>query len=141
MESWNGDSVNHSCLHWGQYNGEDWNKHRVIETHIPSMASQPHTFGFAWIEEAGIPNWRGRLIWYIDGRPVMKGNIPEGSRRMEDFRILINIAMGGNVCQGKLPRDGYYDMVVSDVKMCEEPVGGWDAFERDWAGCVEGKTM
>jgi hypothetical protein len=45
---------------------------------------------------------------------------------MEDFRILINIAMAGKVCQGKLPRDGYYDMIVSDLKMCEEPLqGGW----------------
>ena len=55
------------------------------------------------------------MIWYIDGRPVMKGSIPEGTRRMEDFRILINIAMGGTVNQGKLPADGYYDFVISDL--------------------------
>ncbi|KAF2119650.1 concanavalin A-like lectin/glucanase domain-containing protein [Lophiotrema nucula] len=141
FENWNADSKNHSCLHWGAYNGEDWNKHRVIETLMPSMYQQPHTFGVAWIEEDGIPNWRGRLIWYIDGRPVMKGNIPQGTRRMEDFRILINVAMGGTVCGGKLPRDGQYDMVVSDLKMCEEPVGGWHQFERDWEGAPEGKPM
>jgi len=142
FESWNGDCVNHSCLHWGQYNGPDHDKHRVIETPLHDMARQPHTFGFAWIEEDGIPDWRGRMIWYIDGRPVMKGNIPQGTRRMEDFRILINIAMGGNVCQGKVPKDGYYDLVVSEVKMCEEPpMGGWQAFERSWNSCSEGKTM
>ncbi|KAK3080475.1 hypothetical protein LTS18_001014, partial [Coniosporium uncinatum] len=28
MESWNGDRINHSCLHWGHFNGEDWDKHR-----------------------------------------------------------------------------------------------------------------
>jgi hypothetical protein len=141
FESWNGDCVNHSCLHWGHYNGEDWNKHRVAETPLHDMSRQPHTFGFAWIEEDGIPNWRGRMIWYIDGRPVMKGNIPPGTRRMEDYRLLINIAMGGNVCQGKLPRDGYYDMVVSDLKMCEEPQGGWQQFEQSWSTTPEGKTM
>jgi hypothetical protein len=141
FESWNGDCVNHSCLHWGHYNGEDWNKHRVTETPLHDMSRQPHTFGFAWTEEDGIPDWRGRMIWYIDGRPVMKGNIPPGTRRMEDYRILINIAMGGNVCQGKLPKDGYYDMVVSDLKMCEEPQGGWQQFEQAWSSCPEGKTM
>jgi hypothetical protein len=142
FESWNGDCVNHSCLHWGHYNGEDWNKHRVAETHLHDMPRQPHTFGFAWTEEEGIPEWRGRMIWYIDGRPVMKGNIPLGTRRMEDYRLLINIAMGGNVCQEKLPKDGYYDMVVSDIKMCEEPPqGGWQGFEQAWSTTPEGKTM
>jgi hypothetical protein len=140
FESWNGDCVNHSCLHWGHYNGEDWNKHRVAETHLHDMPHQPHTFGFAWIEEEGIPDWRGRMIWYIDGRPVMKGNIPLGTRRMEEYRILINIAMGGNVCQGKLPKDGYYDMAVSDLKMCEEPQGGWQGFEQAWSTTPEGKA-
>lgn len=72
----------------------------------------------------------------------MKGNIPAGTRRMEDYRILLNIAMGGNVCQGKLPADGYYDMVVSEMMMCESPPCRWgDGFERDWAGAREGKTM
>lgn len=141
FESWNGDCVNHTCLHWGQFNGPDHDKHRVVETHLPAMPRQPHTFGFAWIEEDGIPDWRGRMVWYIDGRPVMKGNIPPGTRRMEEFRIMINIAMGGNVCQGKLPKDGYYDLVVSDLKMCEEPVGGWQQFESAWNTCIEGKTM
>jgi len=141
FESWQGDCINHSCLHWGHYNGEDWNKHQVITTPIHDMARCPHTYGFAWIEEDGIPNWRGRMIWYIDGRPIMKTNIPQGTRRMEDYRILINIAMGGNVCGGKLPKDGYYDLVVSDLKMCEEPAGGWDQFERDWGSTPEGRPM
>jgi len=141
FESWNGDCVNHTCLHWGHFNGEDHSKHRVIETHLSAMARQPHNFGFAWIEEDGIPDWRGRMIWYIDGRPVMKGSIPPGTRRMEDFRLMINIAMGGDVCKGKLPKDGYYDMVISDVKMCAEPQGGWQQFEHAWNTCIEGKTM
>ncbi|KAF2271766.1 concanavalin A-like lectin/glucanase [Westerdykella ornata] len=141
FESWNGDCQNHSCLHWGHYNGEDWNKHRVLETQLPDMSHRPHTFGFAWMEEEGIPGWRGRMIWYIDGRPVMKANIPQGTRRMEDYRIIINIAMGGNVCDGNLPKDGYYDLIVSDLKMCEEPLGGWGQFERAWSQTAEGKTM
>jgi hypothetical protein len=140
-ESWQGDCINHSCLHWGHYNGEDWNKHQVVTTPLKDMAHTPHTFGFSWIEEEGIPDWRGRMVWYIDGRPVMKGSIPKGTRRMEDYRLLINIAMAGTVCGGKLPKDGYYDLVVSDLKMCEEPVGGWQKFEKDWAGTPEGKPM
>lgn len=81
------------------------------------------------------------MVWFIDGRPVMKASIPVGTRRMEDYRILLNVAMGGNVCQGRLPKDGYYDLVVSDVKMCEEPVGGWGEFDRAWSMAPDGKTM
>lgn len=141
MENWNDEKTNHSCLHWGHYNGEDSQKHRVIQTPLPDLTTRPHTYGFAWIEEEGIPNWRGRMIWYIDGRPVMKGSIPAGSRRMEDYRLLINIAMGGTCNKGKLPNDGYYDLVVSDLKMCEEPVGGWQTFEQAWNATPEGKVM
>jgi beta-glucanase (GH16 family) len=141
MENWNDEKTNHSCLHWGHYNGEDAQKHRVVQTPLPDLTTRPHTYGFAWIEEEGIPDWRGRLIWYIDGMPVMKGNIPAGSRRMEDYRILINIAMGGTCNKGQLPSDGYYDLVVSDLKMCEEPVGGWQAFEHAWNSTSEGKAM
>ncbi|KAF1837657.1 concanavalin A-like lectin/glucanase [Decorospora gaudefroyi] len=140
-ESWNGETENHSCLHWGSYTGEDSQKHRVVKTPLPDLPRQPHTYGFAWIKEEGIPGWRGRMIWYIDGRAVMKGCIPEGTRRMEDFRILINIAMGGTVNQGKLPSDGYYDFVISDLKMCEEPQGGWQAFEHAWNCTPEGKAL
>jgi hypothetical protein len=138
MESWNGDMTNHSCLHWGHYSGADLQKHRVIKTALPDMRTQPHTYGFAWIEEEGIPDFRGRMIWYIDGRPVMRATIPPGSRPMQDYRLLINIAMGGSVNKKVLPKDGYYDLVVSDVKMCEEPVGGWDEFERAWNCTQEG---
>ncbi|KAF2634207.1 concanavalin A-like lectin/glucanase [Massarina eburnea CBS 473.64] len=141
FESWQGDCINHSCLHWGHYNGEDWNKHQVVTTPLHDMAQQPHTFGFSWIEEDGIPNWRGKMLWYIDGRPVMKGSIPQGTRRLEEYRLLINIAMGGTVCGGKLPNDGYYDLVVSDLKMCEEPPGGWPKFESDWQCTQEGKPI
>ncbi|KAF1951544.1 concanavalin A-like lectin/glucanase [Byssothecium circinans] len=140
-ESWQGNCVNHTCLHWGHYNGEDWNKHQVVTTHLDDLARQPHTYGFSWIEEDGIPNWRGRMLWYIDGKPVQKANIPQGVRRFEEFRLLINIAMGGTVCGGKLPAEGYYDLVVSDLKMCEEPPGGWVKFESDWGCTPEGKPM
>lgn len=138
-ESWQGETTNHTCLHWGHYNAEDHNKHQVVVTPMHDIAQRPHTYGFAWIEEEGVPNWRGRMIWYIDGRAVQKANIPHGIRRMEDFRILINIAMGGTVCKGVLPKDGYYDMVISELKMCEEPVGGWHQFERDWGSAPEGR--
>lgn len=80
-------------------------------------------------------------MWYIDGRPVMKAQIPSGVRRMEDYRILLNVAMGGNVNSGRLPDNGVYDLVVKDLKMCDIPPGGWDVFEGIWGSVQEGKTM
>jgi hypothetical protein len=68
----------------------------------------------------------------------MKAEIPPGARRISDWQVIINIAMGGNVCQGKTPRDGYYDMVVHELRMVEEPTGGWGRFENDWHGAPEG---
>ena len=105
MESWNGDNINHSCLHWGNYNGEDWNKHRVLDTPVPSLPHQPHTFSFAWDDMRSEGDWegqdgrRGRMVWYLDGKVLMKAEVPKGTRPMRDYRIILNIAMGGNVCQ------------------------------------------
>jgi hypothetical protein len=139
FESWNGDCVNHSCLHWGHYNGEDWNKHRVVETAIPDMGQQAHCFELAWDQPENSEG--GRLVWYIDGRAVMKAEIPRGTRRISDWRIILNVAMGGNVCGGKLPADGRYDFVVHELKMSGEPVGGWERFESDFETTRGGKTM
>ncbi len=141
FESWNGDNINHSCLHWGHYNGEDWNKHRAVYTPIPTMGQQPHTFSFAWDDERENGGQSGRLVWYIDGNPVMKASVPQGTRLMRDYRIILNVAMGGNVCGGKLPSDGHYDLVVHELKMTEEPVGGWGRFGADWERTREGKTL
>lgn len=81
------------------------------------------------------------MIWYIDGRPVMKGDIPAGTRPMRDMTILLNVAMGGNVCGGKTPADGHYDMVVHSLYMGSEPeYGGWHRFEADWAAAPMGNT-
>lgn len=139
FESWNGDQVNHSCLHWGQYNGEDWDKHRVVETAVPSMGNSPHEFRFAW--EQGAEGKGGRAMWYIDGQAVMKATLPTTMRRMSDWKVIINVAMGGNVCQGRLPRDGTYDFVVHELRMEGEPPGGWASFGGDWERTREGKTM
>ena len=74
------------------------------------------------------------MVWYIDGRPVMKAAIPPRTRPMRDMSILLNVAMGGNVCGGKVPRDGMYDMVVFSLYMSQElEIGGWSRFEADWA--------
>lgn len=81
------------------------------------------------------------MVWYIDGQAVMKASIPAGTRPMKDYKIILNVAMGGNVCQGKLPVDGTYDFVVHELKMCEEPIGGWGQFGADWERTREGKTM
>lgn len=137
-ETWNGDKVNHSCLHWGFFNDEDRQKHRVIPTPINDMDVRPVRYDFAW-EQPGGQAGQGRLLWYIDGRPVMKATIPSGTRPMRDFQILFNVAMGGNVNGGNIPGDGAYDMVVHYCALREEPEnGGWGRFHGEWGVTQEG---
>ncbi|KAI0491112.1 concanavalin A-like lectin/glucanase [Xylaria cf. heliscus] len=146
-ESWNGDRENHSCLHWGFYNGEDAQKHLVRVTPIPDMARRPVRYDFAWqcgrtgLRGDGKSEGGGRLMWYIDGRPVMKNLMPPGTRPIEDWTVLLNVAMGGNVCKGKTPQDGAYDMVVHSLQMSEAPDGGWARFDNDWPHCPDGAVM
>ncbi|KAI9150663.1 Glucan endo-1,3-beta-glucosidase A1 [Paramyrothecium foliicola] len=139
-ETWNGDHENRTCLHWGFHH--EPHKHRVLGTKIPDMHARPVQYDFAWEQPNGQPG-QGRMVWYIDGRPVMKGRIPEGTRPMRDMTILLNVAMGGNVCGGKTPANGYYDMVIYSLFMADEPeYGGWGRFEGDWnnPGIPEGNT-
>ncbi|KAK7894749.1 hypothetical protein LTR67_005488 [Exophiala xenobiotica] len=140
-ETWNGDGVNHSCLHWGFYTPQDTGKHRVVGTPVQGMQTgRPVRFEFSWWQDEH--SRQGRMVWWIDGRPVMKAPIPQGTRPMADFVVLLNIAMGGNVCQGQMPREGVYDMVVHEMKMLEEPEnGGWQKFEMDWARAREGDRI
>ena len=142
-ETWNGDGVNHSCLHWGFYTPQDTDKHRVVGTPVHGMQQgRPVRFEFAWWQQQQQQQGQGRMVWWIDGRPVMKAPIPSGTRPMADFVVLLNIAMGGNVCQGQMPREGSYDMVVHELKMLEEPEnGGWQKFEMDWARVREGDRI
>lgn len=138
MESWNGEAVNHSCMHWGHYNGEDSQKHRVVETSISNITAT-HTYGFAW--EQPEDGEGGRCVWYIDGKAIMKAMKPRGTRRFEEWRIILNVAVGGDVCKGTVPNDGCYDFVVHELKMCLGPDGSWSRFERDWVKTKEGHTM
>jgi beta-glucanase (GH16 family) len=135
MEHWNGETENHCCLHWGHFHGEDMAKHKVCETNIPQITSA-HTYGFAWDQPPGGEG--GRMIWYIDGRPVMKASRPAGTRRLEDFQVILNIAVGGNVNKGAVPADGVYDMCVHELKMSESVPGGQGRFESDWGFTTEG---
>ncbi|PHH72381.1 hypothetical protein CDD80_4581 [Ophiocordyceps camponoti-rufipedis] len=129
-ETKNGDCVNLSCLHWGFHH--EPHKHRVGSTNIPDMHCRPVRYDFAWQQPDGRPG-QGRLLWYVDGRPVMKTSIPEGTRPMREMNILLNVAMGGNLCAGKTPADGCYDMVVSSLFLATElENGGWERFDRDW---------
>ncbi|KAG5951396.1 hypothetical protein E4U53_003181 [Claviceps sorghi] len=139
-ETWNGDRENRSCLHWGHHH--EPRKHRVLGSKIHDMHNRPVRYDLAWQQPGGKAG-QGKLLWYIDGRPVMKASIPEGTRPMRDMTILLNVAMGGNVCAGKTPRDGYYDMVVYSMCLASElERGGWDRFEADWASedTPEGNT-
>lgn len=110
-----------------------------METRIEDMSTRPHEFSFAWEQDGS--GTGGRMVWYIDGRAVMKGTIPEGTRRLEEWRVIFNVAMGGNVCGGRLAREGVYDFVVHELRMDEQPVGGWGQFGVDWERTPEGKTM
>ncbi|KAI1084904.1 glycoside hydrolase family 16 protein [Whalleya microplaca] len=146
-ETWNGDNQNHSCLHWGFYTPEDAAKHLVRQTHIPDMAYRPVRFDFAWrcggtgTRGDGKSAGGGKLMWYIDGRPVMKNLMPAGTRPIEDWCILLNVAMGGNVCQGKKPHPGAYDMAVHCLQLSDAPEGGWGKFDGDWQHCPDGAIM
>ncbi len=139
-ETWNGDRENHTCLHWGQHHEPQ--KHRVLGTRIPDMHARPVRYDFAWDQPGGQAG-QGRMLWYIDGRPVMKAQVPPGTRPLRDMTVLLNVAMGGNVCAGKTPADGYYDMVVCALWMADElEYGGWGRFEHDWGnpGTPQGNT-
>ena len=50
----------------------------------------------------------------------------------------MNVAVGGNVCAGRLQQDGCYDFLVHELRMCDEPDSGWEVFERVWASAKEG---
>ncbi|KAK9776356.1 hypothetical protein SCAR479_06968 [Seiridium cardinale] len=146
-ESWNGEVDNHSCLHWGFFTPEDAQKHLVRTTPVPDKAHRAVRFDFAWNCE-GVPTrpdgksaGGGRLMWYIDGRPVMKNLMPAGTRPIQDWCVLLNIAMGGNVCQGRQPKDGQYDMVVHGLQMSDELEGGSARFDGEWHGCPDGAVM
>lgn len=105
------------------------------------MASgRPIRYEFCWWqdESAGRNTGGGRAVWYIDGRAVLKAEIPQGARRMSDWQITINVAMGGNVCQGKTPSEGSYDFVVHELRLCDGPTDGWGRFEADWNTAPEG---
>ncbi|CAH0058714.1 unnamed protein product [Clonostachys solani] len=129
-ESYNGDRENKSCLHWGFHHEPQ--KHRVLATSIPDMGARNVRYDFVWDQPGGQAG-QGRMVWYVDGRAVMKHNVPEGTRPLRDMTILLNVAMGGNVCKGKIPADGYYDMVVQSLFTASDPdQGGWQRFEADW---------
>jgi beta-glucanase (GH16 family) len=131
-ETWNADGTNRSCLHWGFHDREP-QKHRVAETRIPDMAARPVRFAFGWDQATA------RLVWWVDGRPVMRARIPEGTRPLRDWCVLLNVAMGGNVCQGRIPDPGAYEMAVSRMWVAEAPEEGWGVFEQGWNTAPEGK--
>lgn len=129
-ETWNGDQENRSCLHWGHHHEPQ--KHRVLGTRIPNMRSRPIKYEFAWDQPGGQAG-QGRMVWYIDDRPVMKAQVPAGTRPLRDMTVLLNVAMGGSVCDGKIPANGFYDMVVYTMNMSTElEHGGWARFDADW---------
>lgn len=80
------------------------------------------------------------MLFFVDGKAVMKCEKPAGTRRFEGWRLLLNIAMGGNVCDGKTPGNGVYQMEIHSLLMWDE-IPGPRTFEDHWGGCSEGKTL
>jgi hypothetical protein len=142
FESWNGDLINHHSLHWGKFIHADNDKHLTIARAAPGMARPEGTmYGFAWDQQEDKVGSPGRLVWYLDGKPTMKTDIPAISRKMSDFTILFNVALGGNLVQGAAPIDGVYELVVHSLEMYDAPPGGWSKFENDYKMAAEGQTM
>jgi hypothetical protein len=136
LETWNGKRENSTCLHWGHYNGADYDKHRVWGLEIDDMdRPEGHEYGLAWDQG------QKKLVWYIDGKPEMKSKIPSGMRKMGEFQVMLNVAMGGNVQQGRRPDDGVYELVIHDMEIRGAPPGGWAGFEQDWRKARDGHTM
>jgi hypothetical protein len=107
---------------------------------MSDMGRRPIQYEFVWEqrEDTARNQGGGRAVWYIDGRPVMKGDLPAGARRISDWQVIINVAMGGNVCQGKKPGEGQYDMVVHELRLSDQPLGGWQRFEADYMSTPAG---
>lgn len=134
-----GSNVNHTCLHWGQFNGPDSQKHRVVETDVKGLGQRWVRYEFAWDEsDAGL-----RMLWWVDGQVVMKTGLKSGTlgRRLSEFQVVINVAMGGNVCGGQSPGEGVYEMRVAEIRIAGECEGGWGRFENDFKRAREGKGM
>jgi len=139
FEAWNGVHHNHSCLHWGNYvDPSDKIKHRMVTTDMGDVG-RLHEYAVTW-DQPGIGEG-GRMVWYVDGRAVMKADRPRLTRRMEDYQIIFNIAMGGTVCDGKLPKDGVYDMVIHRLAIYDDPPGGWERFEEDYRRAPQGTAL
>ena len=131
FESWNGDLINHSSLHWGHFTELD--KNRTTEIKPPDMARpEGHMYGFAWEQQEDKDGSPGRMVWYVDWKPVMRASIPPGTRKMSEYAILINVALGGNVVNHVAPRDGEYELVVHSLELYDTPPGGWSQFSNDY---------
>jgi beta-glucanase (GH16 family) len=131
-EGWDGISESGACLHWGHFNGEDWDKHRVQKR---TFSGDCHHYGFAWDCK------EKKLLWFTDGRPTMKAAIPKGIRDMKEFQILLNVAQGGNVMQSAPDMPSSSEMIVTDLKMYKEIPGGWKHFKSLYKSAKEGATM
>lgn len=132
-ECWNGLKENGTCLHWGHFNGQDWDKHRVLKKPV---STGRYSYGFAW-------NYKEKkLLWFLDGKPTMKAAIPKLTRSLTEFQIVLNVAMGGNVMNGSVPSmPSSHDMIISDLAMYREPPCGWSEFNSTWEIAKEGNTM
>lgn len=134
-EGWDGKHENGNCVHWGHFNGEDYDKHRV--RYHPISKDQHvtgHTYGFCWSEKG--------LIWFFDGKPTMRAKVPKGIRPFSQFQIMLNIAIGGNVMQNAKPQaPSTHQMYVRDLKICHSPPMGCSFFDEAWKQACDGNTM
>lgn len=123
----------------GTYEPHQAHMHHTHTRHLPELPRKPHRIGLGFSGYS--------LTWYVDGRPTTSVTVPSPPfSSLALFAPIINLAMGGTLCQHVAPRDGSYEMILGRMALFEDPPGGWPAFgearpskprrsviEPDWA--------
>ncbi|OCL15198.1 glycoside hydrolase family 16 protein [Glonium stellatum] len=150
MEAFGPKLANVTSHHWGTFDfgqhPEERKKHSTMEHAMPDFGRpEGHRYDLVWDQPPedvdGIQGKGGRLIWYIDGQPKMKSSIAPGTRKMSDWQILLNVALGGNGVGGQAPTDGAWQLIVHELKLSDEPDGGWEKVGHDWETTPTGHDM
>lgn len=101
------------AYHWGSYTAEDAWKHATNA--IPCNGRGPHTIALEW-DDRGLTFWFDHKI----AMGPMTMPVEDGrSAQVEDFSLILNVAMGGNATGNVTPAQGVYEMRVGKIEMYE----------------------
>ncbi len=118
MEFFGTSRKNLFCAHWGPHGPQDSHLHSVYEHKVADPTSF-HTYGLAW---------KGNHLGFYCDRSLVHTCTPPHPpfADLKDFRLILNIAMGGNPLEGKKPAEqGNWRMEVEYVSRWRLPPGGW----------------